>query len=164
MLNYRSPRLTFCMKGQPGWHYAPLSLDLGDTFSQKSRIFTVNLKYFFQCSGFSRSMGTVAHFNKRCQHCESRLPKWICACLHSRRYVVPHCNDVNVRAGRRHIILAKMSRMRRRVRTGFRCAATCRELTPPLQRLFAYPDPPDDAPTNPINKTMNNIVFAFVKT
>jgi hypothetical protein len=32
-------------------------------------------------------MGTVAHFNKRCQYCESRLPKWICACLHFRRYV-----------------------------------------------------------------------------
>jgi hypothetical protein len=38
-----------------------------------------------------------------------------------RRDVVPHCNDVNVRIGRRHIILAKMSRMR--MRTGFRCAA-----------------------------------------
>jgi hypothetical protein len=42
-------------------------------------------------------------------------------------------NDVNVRVGRRHIILTKMSRMRRRVRTGFRCAATCTELTPQLQ-------------------------------
>jgi hypothetical protein len=50
-----------------------------------------------------------------------------------RRDVVPHCNDVNVRVGRRYIIFAKMSRMRRRVRTGFRCAATCRELAPPLR-------------------------------
>jgi hypothetical protein len=30
------------------------------------------------------------------------------------RDVVPHCNDVNVRVGRRHIILAEMSRLRRR--------------------------------------------------
>jgi hypothetical protein len=84
-------------------------------------------------------IGTVAHFNKRCQHCESWLPKWICACLHStlrRCDVVPHCNYVNVRVGRRHIILAKMSRMRRRVRTGFRCAATCRERTPPLSQII----------------------------
>jgi hypothetical protein len=85
------------------------------------------------------SMGTVAHFNKRCPHCESRLPKWICACLHSRRAdVVPHCNDVNVRVGWRYIVLAKMSHMRRRVRTGFRCAATCRELTPPFGHYWLY--------------------------
>jgi hypothetical protein len=44
------------------------------------------------------------------------------------RDVVPHCNDVNVRVGRRQIILAKMSR----TLTGFQCAATCRELTPPF--------------------------------
>jgi hypothetical protein len=48
-----------------------------------------------------------------------------------RRDIVPHRNDVNVGVGQRHIILAKMSRMRR-VRTGLRCAAICRELMPPL--------------------------------
>jgi hypothetical protein len=41
----------------------------------------------FSDNSFHWPMGTVAHLNKRCQHCESRLPKWICACLHSRRYV-----------------------------------------------------------------------------
>jgi hypothetical protein len=53
--------------------------------------------------------------------------------------IVPHCNDVNVRVGRRHIILANMSRMHRRVRTGFRCAATCRELAPPLDSTWKFP-------------------------
>jgi hypothetical protein len=56
-----------------------------------------------------------------------------------RRDVVPHCSDVNVRVGRRHVILAKISRKRRRVRTGFRCAATCRELTPPLKSNEPWP-------------------------
>jgi hypothetical protein len=74
------------------------------------------------------SMGTVAHFNKRCQHSESRLPKWICACLHSRRYV-----------GATECRIVTMSCMRRRVRTGFRCAATCREPTPTLLTIVLVP-------------------------
>jgi hypothetical protein len=38
-------------------------------------------------------MGKLAHINKRCQHCESRLPKWICACLHSRRHLGCHDSE-----------------------------------------------------------------------
>jgi hypothetical protein len=38
-----------------------------------------------------------------------------------RRDVVPHCNDVNVRVGRHHIILAKMSHMQSENRLSVCC-------------------------------------------
>jgi hypothetical protein len=71
-----------------------VSHGMGTILHGENEVFQSNRNDFpkvsFILDGIWRHIGTLfCNFNKRCRHCESRLPKWICACLHSRRYVAP---------------------------------------------------------------------------